>query len=235
MRRRSSLVALLSVAASLLFVGGCSPETADLFSDGPSGSGGGGAGATATTKSATSTSSNPPDTTGVTSAVSTTGSTNPDTVASSSSGGPVQTVSVQASSSSGPLGDFVDCGNAGQCKVDESSVCCWDDNDSNGQCTSADECALTATGQFLTAVHCQHPTDCPGQVCCGHKYFGDGGQVYEATSCTNTCQAPDVQLCDQNVPNICPFFTNGMGQQQQMFCKASTLLPTGYFVCSKTM
>lgn len=228
MRRSSFVLALLFTAA----LGGCSSETADLFKTGATGSGGaGGAGVTTSTKSATSTSTNPPDTTGVTSAVSTTGSTNPDTVASSSSG-PVQTVSVQASSSSGPLGNFVDCANAGQCEVDDTHVCCWDDNDSEGACTLKEDCALNVTGQFLTAVSCQSPLDCPGQICCGHRYFGDGGQVYEDTSCTNTCQQPDVQLCDQNVPNICPFYVEN-GQQKQMVCKPSQILPPGYFVCGK--
>lgn len=203
---------------------GCSPDTADLFATGSDGNGGAGA-----TTAKSSTSSAVPDTTTTTGA--TTGATNPDTTAATTSG-PAQTVSAQASSSSGPVGTFVACGDAGQCDVDASNVCCWDSDAKEGDCTEADACALTATGQFVTAIACGGPGDCPGQICCATRYLNSADQPYETTECASQCQQPDVQLCDPSAPNICPnYFENG--QQKQMVCKSSMLLPTGYFVCGR--
>jgi len=136
------------------------------------------------------------------------------------------------SSSSGPTDLFVDCGDGGACAVDDANVCCWDSNSKQGECSTPDECSLTTAQAFLTAVSCQLPSDCdPGLTCCAHRYFQSDQQPYETTTCSQGCQNPDRQVCDPNAPNICPNFVDQMGQQHQMVCKPSTLLPPGYYIC----
>jgi len=114
-----------------------------------------------------------------------------------------------------------------------NDVCCYDSGTQGTDCTDASNCQGNGTSQFPTAISCQFPSQCESGICCGTRYFDNGQLPYETTACADACESPSRFLCDPQHPS-CPDFTNMQGQQQMMFCKASTILPPGYFICSTT-
>lgn len=74
-----------------------------------------------------------------------------------------------------------------------------------------------------TAITCDSPEDCaPGDVCCAHRYANNAAYPYMSVACQSACNAPEAIVCDPTGPNICA---------SPMICKASQILPSGYFVC----
>jgi hypothetical protein len=190
------------------------------------GSGGSTASSTATSSSSTSTSQTSASTVAAT-AASTVASTAAVT-ASSSSGAPVQTLS---------------CGNT-TCNLTAGEGCCWDNHGllagEKGACVSGpvenDTCNTLQVGYGPeTRIDCQTSDQCAsGKTCCArrNKYFANNQQytVYDQVTCEDTCgQFGTVILCIPNV-TACPVVQSNQGPVQTV-CKASQLLPTGYYVC----
>ena len=223
---RFGLLALTSLA---LLATACSANIDDLFggsgnTDGNGGSGGVGVNASssggqaqstatgATNGSTTTTTST--TTTGETSSTTTTGETSSTTT----------TTGQTTATTSGTTGNTVDCDNT-TCSVDDGDVCCWTDALEDATCTGASSC----NGIGKTAVGCQFPSQCPGQICCAHRAFPQGSE-YGYTACQDSCDYPDLYLCDSTSP-ACPTYQGQNGNTIQSFCKPSTLLPPGYTVC----
>jgi hypothetical protein len=117
--------------------------------------------------------------------------------------------------------------------------CCWDANQWNGapqgECVTGgvftDNCntdyVLFVEAGAETRIECQLPEHCPGQVCCGHRnVYGQGEDAfvyYDITTCQSTCDNDDRILCNPMGPDDCPGGSS---------CNPSTLLPSGYHVCS---
>lgn len=227
-----SLAAPFALMAALVVVG-CVADVSGVF--GQEGDGSGGAGSTvsgqtsaqngATTGSsgttsgpgATTTSSGPGATTSVT-----TGDATSTTVGSTT--GPSTT-------SGDPPDETVDCGGQ-SCSIGQGGICCWIDAVNTGTCAPGPSaCENTGTiGNVKTAIECQLPSQCDsGEICCAHRYYDSGGSPYESTSCDSTCELYDLYLCDPAAPE-CPVYQDANGPIPTS-CKASTLLPPGYFVC----
>jgi hypothetical protein len=111
--------------------------------------------------------------------------------------------------------------------------CCWSNQAGDGKCLGAgSQCG--GPGSNDTQIECQRPSDCPsGQICCGRRAMNGGpdNQHYRRVTCRDTCDAPDVTICDPASPQPidCPPLPDGSVAQ----CKSSQLLPKGYFVCSQ--
>ncbi len=211
MRRAVYFVGLAWVCA------GCGADVDGLFGTAGQGEGGGGGARSGAQQSVGSTST-------PTSAQATTGvTTNGATTAVTS--GPATTTSgpQTATVTTGPdPSSLVDCGDAGACSVEGDGICCWYDEAKSGECQPNDEQCQSSAGTSLTAIECQLPDQCPGEVCCAHRLFPSTQSPYDATYCTNLCVAPDRVVCDPVNPVCDPGLT----------CKASTLLPPGYHICT---
>jgi hypothetical protein len=81
-----------------------------------------------------------------------------------------------------------------------------------------------------TSISCEFQYQCPGQICCAVRYNGNAGADYQAAQCVDTCDIPDLYLCNPNNP-ACPTYTDAGGMPVQSVCTPSTLLPPGYYVC----
>lgn len=212
-----------------LFLGlplvGCVADVSGVFAS-EEGDGSGGASSTsngATSGKSGATTVGPGSTTtggpGATTSV-TTGDSTSTTVGATTGG---------STGSGDPPGDTVDCGSQ-SCSIDQGGICCWTDVTDSGTCASGDgSCQNTTFGTTKTAIECQLPSQCDtGQICCAHRDFD--GAPYDSTSCDDNCYLPDRYLCDPNAPD-CPVYQDQGGNPLQSTCKASTLLPPGYFVC----
>jgi hypothetical protein len=118
------------------------------------------------------------------------------------------------------------------CSIDNGGVCCWVDKGDFGNGSAS--CAPNASAcsdpiLIATDIACQLPSQCPGQICCAHR-ASQNVNVYGYTACQDDCPYPDRYLCDINNPD-CPTYTDQNGNPIQSFCKPSTLLPPGYYVC----
>jgi hypothetical protein len=205
----------------------------DIFHSGWQGGAGGNTssiavstGHTATgTTSATNTATNGTTTNGPT----TTDATSTTTAQTATSVTTVATTVNVVSASSGP-GHTVSCGLAGSCMLNNNTVCCYDSGTHTSMCTQDSNCQQTGN-QLPTAISCAGPMDCHnGDICCAVRYFNADNQPYEFAQCQNGCDLPDRVVCDITNPD-CPIYTNTQGMPVQSTCKASTLLPTGYYVC----
>ncbi|MDT9120776.1 hypothetical protein RSW84_25415, partial [Escherichia coli] len=58
---------------------------------------------------------------------------------------------------------------------------------------SMDHCAGSCGSDYYD-LGCNEPSDCPGQICCGHfdEFFGD---FLGVISCASSCPAPSERLC----------------------------------------
>jgi hypothetical protein len=189
-------------------------------------SGAGGAGSTLTS---TGTSQGGATPTGTSTATSTdTGSTTATSTGTTgtSTGSTGTGTSTGTSTSSGVAA--LDCGGGSVCQPGDE--CCWSNQSQQGNCLpGGQQCG--GIGSSDTLVTCERPADCPnGQICCGRRTGGMQSTHYRRVTCQDTCQAPDVTICDPNNPDPqqCPPGPNG-----PMACKQSQLLPSGYFVCSQ--
>jgi len=79
----------------------------------------------------------------------------------------------------------------------------------------------------LVRAECQDDGQCEGLlVCCGDR---NNGEFYQVT-CQSHCN--DVKMCSAPGPDSeCSMMICPVAQEVQGVCKASTLLPSGYFVC----
>lgn len=134
-----------------------------------------------------------------------------------------------------PTGPAVDCGvvdngGAPQCEIVGDGSCCWNKQGNGFECVdSAGECPVGFTNE-LVSIQCQTNEDCgPNLICCAHREYVSGQAPYDRTSCEDSCQYPNLYLCDIQADE-CPEYNNG-GQIIQSVCKQSTLLPAGYYVC----
>jgi len=211
----------LVLASLTLLATACSANVDDLFGSPGDTGGGGGANVSSTgdvQADATSTSGGPTTTT--------TGETSSTVTSTTTTTGETSTTTGEttASTTSGSTGDSVDCDET-TCSLDDGDVCCWTDALNDATCTGPSSC----NGLGKTAVACQFPSQCPGQICCAHRAF-NGGSEYAYTACQDDCNYPDLHLCDP-VAAACPTYQDQNGNPIQSFCKPSTLLPPGYTVC----
>ena len=108
--------------------------------------------------------------------------------------------------------------------------CCWSSQASDGKCqANGDPCG--GQGSTDARIACMVPSDCPGQICCGRRSQDPQNPHYRRVDCRDTCDMPDVTICDPGSPDPkqCPPTMNGQPGQ----CQPSDLLPKGYFVCSQ--
>ncbi len=226
-----------AVSAFVLSLFGCGGVNgADgLFDSGSSGAGG----APGTTSATGATSA---ATTGATTS-SATSSASATTGASSTSASSTSASSSSAASSSSTGGgiETVSCGDV-TCPIGTESACCWSRfaTPSSGACVQGspdnDGCkTFLANDGYETRIECQTSAQCDQGVCCGQRTgFFQGGQqkfFYEILSCVDACPSKDVTICDPTNPaDVCPKIATQNGPVQGV-CKASTLLPSGYFAC----
>jgi hypothetical protein len=133
------------------------------------------------------------------------------------------------------------CGDT-TCPLGGNSACCFDKYQTNpapyATCVDApansDNCKTYVANDGLeTRIECSQSSQCKdGDLCCAHRqFFNNNGSFYDTVSCQSSCGWPDVQLCDLGDPAAtCPVVDTQNGPVQTV-CKASTLLPGGYFVC----
>ena len=214
-RYRHALYLGLSVAPVVLFVslgGACGANVDDLFQ-----SSGGVGGSGSSGKGATTTSGN-----GVTVTTSTGGPATTGPTTTSGPGG--QTVSSsQASTSSGFFPPTVDCGLAQPCEI-QSGGCCYNAQSQQSTCSIGGNCPGSAT-----QIECQVPSDCNSGICCAIR--NNSQSPYAVVQCDTQCDLPSRFLCDHLNP-VCPPYIDGQGNTIPTTCKASTLLPLGYYICS---
>lgn len=138
-------------------------------------------------------------------------------------------------------GFVLDCGGQ-QCQSD-TQACCWDEHGTGGpkeygKCVATpvtmDQCNndLSIEGA-QSIIECQSPSHCTGgQICCGNRVvIQQQAYYYDVVACVDSCDYPDLVLCDgigEDAP--CPVVLSA-GQMVQTQCEPSTLLPPGYFVC----
>jgi hypothetical protein len=72
----------------------------------------------------------------------------------------------------------------------------------------------------ITAIACDEPADCPGQICCAHREVQNA--AYDDVTCSSQCDDNDRVVCDPGAP-MCPPGSS---------CQGSQLLPPGYYVCA---
>lgn len=170
------------------------------------------------------------------------------TVASSSSAVSSSVVTAVASSSTGmPVQNTIDCGSGLTCNLDKGEACCWDNlnllDGPQNKCVTGpldnDGCNTLQSGFGPeTRIDCQDESDCGAtKICCARRkqFFANGKQysVYDQVRCEDSC---NYQFNDQKfvvcIPNVtmCPMVPNG-NKWVQSVCKASQLLPGGYYVC----
>jgi hypothetical protein len=209
-RAALGLIASLAVAA-------CSTDVDDLFGGDGNGEGGtGGVSSTSSSPTGSTVTSGP-----ASSGQTTTGDSTTQTTSSSVASTAQATTAVSTGMDPDPT---VDCGGAGACSVANGAICCWTDEDELGECQPDGSACTPGSFDVMTAVSCQLPSQCPGQVCCAHRLYPSNQSEYEWTACVNECADPDRILCDPNAPDC------GAGQS----CVPSTLLPPGFHVCSNT-
>ncbi len=212
------------VAAGGTLAAGCSGATVDdLFQ---SSGGAGGASTTGTAgKGATSTSSGNPTSTGSSPTSGTSTATGPSTSVTTGPGGMTSSVSSGpvTSASTGMVDPMVDCG--GQTCSIQNGGCCWNQFQQSAMCSPNGNCP-----NFNTQIECQRPSDCPAQICCAQRNSA-AQSSYDAVVCDSQCDNPSRVVCDPLAPQ-CPLLPNGQGMMVQSVCKASQLLPQGYYVCT---
>jgi len=227
-----SLLFVSLVAAVPVMQVACGTSGDDLFGKG-SASGSGGATSSATSSATTSSSTS--DTSSSSGARGGGGSTSEASSASATAS------SASASSTGSGPGGMLDCGGQ-SCPQGGQAACCWDhfmlNGAPQGECVQGspenDGCEtglVDGPSGAETRIECETPDQCAGKMCCGKKVSSNIGQYYTEVSCQPICDWPDVLLCDMLDPTfICPIVDNN-GFPTQTICKASMLLPTGYFVC----
>ncbi|MSP25775.1 MAG: hypothetical protein EXR75_11535 [Myxococcales bacterium] len=142
-------------------------------------------------------------------------------VSSSVATSSVATSSVASSSTGGGPVVVVNCGNSTCANGD---ICCFDDNNvNNTSCAKPGGCGFqTIQLDCMGEDHCD-----PGEVCCAtYQQFGPGQDGYKGVACKTNCQSQQpgqlaLIMCAHD-PSVC---TNGMT------CKASQILPPGFFYC----
>lgn len=128
--------------------------------------------------------------------------------------------SVASSSSSGG-GVAIACGEATCVGGD---VCCLNQQQKTSACAMPGSC-----GSGSVPLACMGGSDCAmGEVCCAiFQQWGPGPDGYKGASCQTKCENPQfgqlgLTLCTDD-PSVCPKGTS---------CKASAVLPKGFFVCA---
>jgi hypothetical protein len=200
--------------SALFMLAACSTDVDDLFGGADGTAGDGGANTTTATGTTTSGPSGPGSTTtGTTATTSTSGSTTTSVTTG-------QTTTVTTGPD--PI-TTVACGGAGDCSIEAQGICCWNYEEQQGECLPNEEQCQNAF-DIVTAIECQLPSQCPGQVCCARREYPSNQSPYGATACAapDDCADPDRIVCDPNGP-ACP------GNQN---CVPSQLLPPGYHICS---
>lgn len=107
-----------------------------------------------------------------------------------------------------PGAGTVACGTQ-TCDIGTGQVCCYQLFQNLG-CKQAAACG---TIKFA----CDGPEDCPGQICCGTKLYGN---VIHTTACQNNCSGTQVVFCGGS-PGVCSTGTT---------CQPYATVP-GYNVC----
>jgi hypothetical protein len=126
------------------------------------------------------------------------------------------------------------CADNMTCSIANLGACCWAQHTDTGNCVQGpndmDNCTQSQSGGN-TRIECQSDVQCDGgEICCGDRANGNFGDYYWQVTCQDECQ--DVRMCAKPGPDpSCPIVTCQQGQQVQGVCKASQLLPIGYFVC----
>lgn len=160
---------------------------------------------------------------------------------SSSEGGSMTTTSTTSTTTTTtttptPTGGPLGCGEQIECQS-PAQVCCWDKwgtgpgGFESGECQATPgDCNTTVSqGGVHTLITCQTKDDCPGEeLCCGdvEQFQGGGGQTfsyYPEINCRASCNWPTRILCSGPGDASCP---DGLS------CKASQILPPGYFICT---
>jgi hypothetical protein len=224
---RLACLRFAGAAALTLASAGCSADVQDLFGGGSEGSGGSSSSSQTTAESTSgpgSTTTGPGSTTTGDTTV-TTGDTTSGGPSTTTSGNPATTVST----GTGTPGPTVDCDGT-TCSIDNDGVCCWTDSSETAACLPASSCQ-GSIGSVATAISCQTQDQCPGQVCCAHRAFMSSQSPYESAVCSDQCDYPDLYLCEGPNDSSCPAYQDGNGGTIQSFCKASQLLPPGYYIC----
>jgi hypothetical protein len=239
-KRSAALLAAGVLAVAAFAPSGCgiSGEADSLFGgaqDNASGSGGG------ATTGTTSTSGGGGQTASSQSS-SSTGEGGATTSSSSSSSGEGGSGGATTTSSSSGPGPTIDCGDV-ECPQGGANACCWDEHMFNrppfgvcvdsppGDCNTAIE-----MGGVETRISCQTAEHCPGALCCAQRddFNTPNGQVfyYVNVTCQSECDYNQAQriLCDIANPS-CPII-QANGNQVQLVCVTSGLLPPGYSVCA---
>jgi hypothetical protein len=241
MRATTSLL-LAAAASAFAIAAGCGGvDNADGLFDGAQGGGNVfGTGGNATTSSSSSSSSSASSSSS-TSSSSSSASSSSSTSSSSSSSSASSSSSTSSSSSSSSGAPTLSCGDA-TCPVGGDSACCWDNYETSAppqaSCVDApadsDGCKTYVANDGLESrIECQLDSQCPAQeICCAHRvFFNNDNSFYDLVSCRESCEWPHVELCDPADPaTVCPIVNTQNGQVQTT-CKASKLLPPGYFVC----
>ncbi len=216
-----------------------------LFDSGSAGAGGDPSSTTSATGSTTATTSttSATTTTSVTTTTSatttTTGSTTSSTTTSSVTTG-ASTSTATSSSTGVVVNETLACGDT-TCPLGQLNACCWSKFGMpmpSGTCVNApadsDGCkTFVAQDGLQTRLECQTSAQCNQGTCCAHRTFFNGQNFfYDLVSCNDSCDAPDVTICDPADPtDVCPMISTQNGPVQGV-CKQSGSLPPGYFVCT---
>lgn len=80
------------------------------------------------------------------------------------------------------------------CDLANGQVCCFQQFAQNFQCVQASACAAITFA-------CDGPEDCPGQVCCGIKLYGN---VIRSAACQDSCSGANLVVICGGSPGACP-------------------------------
>jgi hypothetical protein len=106
------------------------------------------------------------------------------------------------------------------CQV-PGQVCCLTFQDfESGACLAASQAPFCETD-----IACHAPADCPpNTVCCGRVVKINGTWRYDSVRCQPSCDGSDnVLFCDP--------YDNTISCTGNQWCKPSSILPDGYYVC----
>jgi len=144
---------------------------------------------------------------------------------------------------SGPT-NVIPCGDNLSCPYGGDNACCWNNYQTGSPpyntCVNAspsnDDCNTGTFGDSPreTRIECADNAQCgAGNVCCAHRAQSTQNAYYDQVTCESSCSFYNGHrtLCDLSAPNTCPTVNTQQGPLQ-LVCKQSTLLPTGYGICT---
>jgi hypothetical protein len=244
-KRGAVLLAAGILAVAAFAPSGCGlPGEADsLFGGGQDNAAGSGGGATTGTTSASASSGGPTTSSQTSSSTGEGGATTSSSSSSTGEGGAGGAGGAATTSTSSGPAPTIDCGMV-ECPQGGANACCWDEHMFNrppyGVCVDSPpgDCnTAIQMGGVETRISCQTPEHCPGALCCAQRddFMGpNNNQIfyYVNVTCQNECDYNQDQriLCDMANPS-CPTIQIN-GNQVQLACVTSGLLPPGYSVCA---